>query len=352
MLSKDHFAKILNEVAGHIAKIIVKHTVNNVVKAWDDQGMSVDQIVDESLACMFHPYWHHPQAIVQREMLEYIESWSRTHHNEIRRLDRQNCRNHTDTRTGKPEEHSHGHGGGHNNNQQQQVPGGVGGKFGAQAAGAFSNYMGGKVQGMMPQQLTNTLNQFGSREAGEGESAGYYGGGGGGGNESGGQGRGGEYGRNESEGYGGQGQGHGHQGQGSGGGYGQPEPQYGSGGGGGGGQGWNREPEYGSGGGGGGYNAPPSMPNESQYIGGGGGGGGGYGGGDGGYGGGYAAPSGPPPGGFPAPNFGGEGGGQYGGGNDGSMYPGQQHHQQQQQQGGWNPPQNQNQGYGGNYSSY
>ncbi|KAE8205473.1 hypothetical protein CF327_g7645 [Tilletia walkeri] len=54
MLSKDHFAKILNEVAGNIAKIIVKHTVNNVVKAWDDQGMSVDQIVDESLACMFH----------------------------------------------------------------------------------------------------------------------------------------------------------------------------------------------------------------------------------------------------------------------------------------------------------
>ncbi|KAE8237554.1 hypothetical protein A4X13_0g8741 [Tilletia indica] len=79
-------------------------------------------------------------------MLEYIESWSRTHHNEIRRLDCQNCRNHTDTRTGKPEEHSQGHGGGHNNNQQQQVPGGVGGKFGAQAAGAFSNYMGGKVQ--------------------------------------------------------------------------------------------------------------------------------------------------------------------------------------------------------------
>ncbi|KAE8215990.1 hypothetical protein CF319_g8962 [Tilletia indica] len=79
-------------------------------------------------------------------MLEYIESWSRTHHNKIRCLDCQNCRNHTDTRTGKPEEHSHGHGGGHNNNQQQQVPGGVGGKFGAQAAGAFSNYMGGKVQ--------------------------------------------------------------------------------------------------------------------------------------------------------------------------------------------------------------
>ncbi|KAE8219315.1 hypothetical protein CF326_g8984 [Tilletia indica] len=54
MLSKDHFAKILNEVAVNIVKIIVKHTVNNVVKAWDDQDMSVDQIVDESLACMFH----------------------------------------------------------------------------------------------------------------------------------------------------------------------------------------------------------------------------------------------------------------------------------------------------------
>ncbi|KAL9937232.1 hypothetical protein V8E36_003641 [Tilletia maclaganii] len=336
MLSKDHFSKILNEVAGNVAKIIVKHTVTNVVKAWDDQGMNVDQIVDESLACMFHPYWHHPGAIVQREMLEYIEQWSRTHHAEIRRLDRTNCRNHTDTRTGKAEHGGCGHGGG---GGQDPVPGGAGGKFGSQAAGAFSSWAGNKVQGMMPpqvQQLSNQFNKFGSREAeggsGGGESVSYYGGGGGEdrrqgsggyGNESGGYGGG----RNESEGYGGQG-GYGGGGGGGGSGFRQPEPEHNYSGGGGN-QGWgNNEPSYGGGG--------PPMPNESHY------GGGGYGN-DGGYGGGppggFAPPPGPPPGGFGGP-------GQYG--NNDSSYPGQQQQYYPPPQG--YPPQNQ--GYGGGQGGY
>lgn len=47
MLSKDHFGLILNEVAGNIATIIVRHTVTNVVKAWDDTSLSAEQVADE-----------------------------------------------------------------------------------------------------------------------------------------------------------------------------------------------------------------------------------------------------------------------------------------------------------------
>ncbi|KAK0533435.1 hypothetical protein OC842_002976 [Tilletia horrida] len=345
MLSKDHFSKILNEVAGNVARIIVKHTVTNVVKAWDDPSASVDRVVDESLACMFHPYWHHPQAVVQRDMLEYVETWSRTHHAEIRRLDRQNCRNHTDTRSGKAEHGGCGHGGGGGGNNND-VPGGAGGKFGAQAAGAFSDWAGNKVHGMMPpqmQQLGNQFNKFNSREAGEGggESAGYYGGGGSGNDGREGGNGGGDYGRHQSEGSGGYYGGGNNNNEGSGFRPPEPEPRYGGGG-----------PEYSSGGGGGGGYGAPSMPHEGNYT----GGGGGFGGPSGGYGGpgGYGGNDGPGgygggppqggPGGFAAPGYGpppGEYGGQ-------SMYPGQQ-------QPPYPPPQGyppQNQGYGGNNSGY
>ncbi|KAK0548530.1 hypothetical protein OC845_003543 [Tilletia horrida] len=337
MLSKDHFGKILNEVAGNVARIIVKHTVNNVVKAWDDSTKCVNVLVDESLAVMFHPYWQHPQAIVQREMLEYVEHWARSHHNEIRRLDKYNCKNHTDTRSGKAEEHSHGHGSGGGGNS---VPGGFGGKLGSQAAGQFSNYVGGKVHGMMPSQLQNFGN-FGSREAGEGgagggEAAGYYGG-------AGGEGRPQEEYRqqNQSTGesasyYGGGGN---DDGRGSGFRPSQPEPQYGGG------------PSQGYGQQEGGYGAPPSMPNEGNYAGGGGyGNQSGYGQGPpGGYGqgppGGYDGYNQGPPGGFPAPNFpppGNEYGGQ-------SSYPGQQQPYPPPQ--GY-PPQNQGYGGGSQYPPY
>lgn len=57
MASKDHFDLILNEPAGLVAQVIIEHTVNLVVKAWDDAGMNTRTVTEEILECLFHPAW-------------------------------------------------------------------------------------------------------------------------------------------------------------------------------------------------------------------------------------------------------------------------------------------------------
>ncbi|KAG1862734.1 heterokaryon incompatibility protein Het-C-domain-containing protein [Suillus subalutaceus] len=74
-LSKDHFNLILNEPAGNIAKLILKHTVNLVTKAWDDSSLNVNQVTDEALQCLFHPDFQQSSSVIQRDMLEYMRSW-------------------------------------------------------------------------------------------------------------------------------------------------------------------------------------------------------------------------------------------------------------------------------------
>ncbi|EPQ30443.1 uncharacterized protein PFL1_01969 [Pseudozyma flocculosa PF-1] len=164
MLSKDHFGLILNEVAGNVAQIIVRHTVKLVVKAWDDNGIDADRTADECLAPMFHPYWFSGRSEVQREMLDYMAGWARSHPQEIGRLDREHVRSHTNTRTGKAEPHNHGGDGpsissfmggstsqaahsfapsGHHGSSGHQ--GGGGGGLGSSMANYASNYMSGQM---------------------------------------------------------------------------------------------------------------------------------------------------------------------------------------------------------------
>ncbi|KAF7325801.1 hypothetical protein MKEN_00430700 [Mycena kentingensis (nom. inval.)] len=74
-LSKDHFNLILNEPAGHLARLIVIHTVTLVVKAWDDPGVNVHHMTEDVLSCLFHPDFHDPNSKIQREMMAYMKSW-------------------------------------------------------------------------------------------------------------------------------------------------------------------------------------------------------------------------------------------------------------------------------------
>ncbi len=41
---QDHFALILNQPAGELAQIVVEYTVNLVVKAWDNPGMTANRL--------------------------------------------------------------------------------------------------------------------------------------------------------------------------------------------------------------------------------------------------------------------------------------------------------------------
>ncbi|KAG2363672.1 heterokaryon incompatibility protein Het-C-domain-containing protein [Suillus spraguei] len=101
-LSKDHFNLILNEPAGNIAKIILRHTVNLVTKAWDDSSLDVNQVTDEALQCLFHPDFYQSSSVIQYDMLEYMRSWvqslGRNQHAILARLTKESVRAQNNTR--------------------------------------------------------------------------------------------------------------------------------------------------------------------------------------------------------------------------------------------------------------
>jgi hypothetical protein len=103
-LSKDHFNLILNEPAGHLAKIIVTYTVTLVVKAWDDNSMNVRSITDDTLSCLFHPDFHNRSSKIQGEMMQYMQHWVQQlgskQHSTLSRLTKDAVRNHQNVRLG------------------------------------------------------------------------------------------------------------------------------------------------------------------------------------------------------------------------------------------------------------
>ncbi|TFY67108.1 hypothetical protein EVJ58_g1851 [Rhodofomes roseus] len=103
-LSKDHFNLILNEPAGHLGKLILQYAVTRVVKAWDDVGINPHDVTEDILHCLFHPDFHIRSSEIQRQMLDYMKRWvdelgsDRTE--VLRRLTKQNVRNHMNVRIG------------------------------------------------------------------------------------------------------------------------------------------------------------------------------------------------------------------------------------------------------------
>ncbi|PWN43773.1 Het-C-domain-containing protein [Ceraceosorus guamensis] len=163
-LSKDHFGLILNEPAGNLARIVVRFAVQAVVKGWDSND-DATRIADECLAGMFHPNWFNPQRChpMQAEMMNYMESWARDNAASIRRLDVTNVRNHTNTRSGKAEAHTHGSG----IPAQFQPQGQQGVEQGSSMAHAATGWIGGQLQ-----QQGGFLGQAGNFISHQGASAG------------------------------------------------------------------------------------------------------------------------------------------------------------------------------------
>ena len=73
-LSKDHFALILNEPAGEVARIVVRHAVERVVKAWDNTSIDPNQVAHEILQTFHHPYFYEDGPI-QRDMGACLKKW-------------------------------------------------------------------------------------------------------------------------------------------------------------------------------------------------------------------------------------------------------------------------------------
>jgi len=137
-LSKDHFNLILNEPAGNLAKIVVRHAVNLIVKAWDDPGANVRAITDEILQSMFHPDFHNQNSSIQREMMKYMYTWINGLGNHkqsvLDRLTKEAVRNHKNIRLG-------GEGG------TGGAEGSYGQNMGHQAQSDIQNYLSSHIPG-------------------------------------------------------------------------------------------------------------------------------------------------------------------------------------------------------------
>lgn len=76
LLSKDHFANILNEPAGHVASAILRYVVPRVLYAWQHVDVPVDQVVADCLSVFHHPVLRNMNNEAHREMFEEVQKWA------------------------------------------------------------------------------------------------------------------------------------------------------------------------------------------------------------------------------------------------------------------------------------
>ncbi|PIL31522.1 hypothetical protein GSI_06224 [Ganoderma sinense ZZ0214-1] len=74
LLSKDHFALILNEPAGMIAQVVVQNSVKLLVQAWFDNS-NPDEIIDRILEAFHHPWFASGRSRIQEQMFQTLQNW-------------------------------------------------------------------------------------------------------------------------------------------------------------------------------------------------------------------------------------------------------------------------------------
>ncbi|KAK7063818.1 heterokaryon incompatibility protein HET-C [Favolaschia claudopus] len=149
LLSKDHFGLILNEPAGKIAMLVVKHSVNIIVQAWSDNS-DPSRAVDEILEAFHHPYYATGRSSIQQNMFREMESWLQKLDEDqaretIAALTKESVRNGKNKRLGSENEDlsEPGYGGcGHGAQPQRYGSGG-----GGQSQENQSSYSGGRNTG-------------------------------------------------------------------------------------------------------------------------------------------------------------------------------------------------------------
>ncbi|KAF8337987.1 uncharacterized protein EI90DRAFT_3118447 [Cantharellus anzutake] len=72
LLSKDHFALILNEPAGKVAIVVLNLVVS---QAWYDQNADIDRVIDTVLEAFHHPYYASGRSRVQKDMEDELRRW-------------------------------------------------------------------------------------------------------------------------------------------------------------------------------------------------------------------------------------------------------------------------------------
>ncbi|KAF9039899.1 heterokaryon incompatibility Het-C [Panaeolus papilionaceus] len=151
MLSKDHFGLVLNEPAGKIAQIVVRHSVNLIVPAWSNNE-DPDQVIDQILEAFHHPYYNTGRSRIQDEMFDEMQRWFGGLGEEgslvIESLTKESVHEHRNKRQGYTEIEEPGYGGcshgGSHGGGSSQPNNSLAALSGLAAGYGFGNFGGGK----------------------------------------------------------------------------------------------------------------------------------------------------------------------------------------------------------------
>jgi hypothetical protein len=75
LLSKDHFANILNEPAGQVASAIVEYVAPRILYAWQHIDVSEHEVLEDCLQVFHHPALRNMRNDAHRKMFEAVEKW-------------------------------------------------------------------------------------------------------------------------------------------------------------------------------------------------------------------------------------------------------------------------------------
>lgn len=75
MLSKDHFANMLNEPAGQVAAAILRYVVPRILYAWQHIDVPVDQVTHDCVQVFHHPAARDMRNEAHSTMFKAVENW-------------------------------------------------------------------------------------------------------------------------------------------------------------------------------------------------------------------------------------------------------------------------------------
>ncbi|KAK7511580.1 heterokaryon incompatibility protein Het-C-domain-containing protein [Phyllosticta citriasiana] len=148
LLSKDHFANVLNEPAGQVACAILEYVAPRVIYAMDHPNTNVDEVLHDVVRVFHHPALRDNHCEIHRKMFSVVENWAHSRPDRGHNLN--NLLSSESVRAGKNNIGGQGHThGGQKPPQQPSSGGGFGGALGglANLGSSSSGHSGGSSGG-------------------------------------------------------------------------------------------------------------------------------------------------------------------------------------------------------------
>ena len=75
LLSKDHFANVLNEPAGQVASAILQYVAPRVLYAWQHVNVPEHEVLEDCMNIFHHPAFRNMNNDAHRTMFEAVQNW-------------------------------------------------------------------------------------------------------------------------------------------------------------------------------------------------------------------------------------------------------------------------------------